>query len=373
MEKHLMTSILLGMAALTGCGGGDNVSGPTVPKLVANIAVPNASSPSFSFDIGYVEAGTYFLADRNNKAVDVVDTKSNTLVAQIPGPFTGAGATTNESGPDGIVGITGTSTIYVGDVGSVKVIDTAARKTVNTIAINTSGSRVDEGCYDPDDHLVMYASPGESPPFVTFVSTLTQKVVVTLPFNGSSGLEACTYDPASKSFLINNDGTTANPDGELDVIAASSAAAGNPSVGKSFALGKCAPTGIVLGPNNDVLVGCDPSAGDPLITLILDRTSGEIRASLPFGGVDQVGYDPASNRYFLPARHYVSSGIAAESGFSPQMAVIDGASRQLLFKIPVGTGAHSVAIDSTRGQVYVPFQGGATDFPNGGVSVFSTR
>ncbi|MEN8506057.1 MULTISPECIES: hypothetical protein [Paraburkholderia] len=141
MEKHLMTSILLGMAALTGCGGGDNVSGPTVPKLVANIAVPNASSPSFSFDIGYVEAGTYFLADRNNKAVDVVDTKSNTLVAQIPGPFTGAGATTNESGPDGIVGITGTNTIYVGDVGSVKVIDTAARKTVNTIAISTSGSR----------------------------------------------------------------------------------------------------------------------------------------------------------------------------------------------------------------------------------------
>lgn len=77
----------------------------------------------------------------------------------------------------------------------------------------------------------------------------------------------------------------------------------------------------------------------------------------------RVGYDPASNRYFLPARHYVSSGIAAESGFSPQMAVIDGASRQLLFKIPVGTGAHSVAIDSTRGQVYVPFGAARPTFP----------
>ncbi|MEX3765063.1 hypothetical protein [Paraburkholderia phenoliruptrix] len=373
MEKRLIALMLVGVAALAGCGGGDNVSSPTPPKLVTNIVVPNASSPSFSFDIGYVEAGNYFLADRNNKAVDVVDTKSNTLVAQIPGPFAGIGATTDASGPDGIVGITGTHTIYVGDVGSVKVIDTSARKTINTIAISSSGSRVDEGCYDPDDHLVMFASPGESPPFVTFISTQTQQVVVKLPFNGSSGLEACTYDSRSRNFLINNDGTAANPDGELDVISASSAAAGNPSVSKSFPLGKCAPTGIVLGPNNDVLVGCDPSPGDPLITLILDRTSGAIRATVPFGGVDQVDYDPVSNRYFLPARHYVTSGTAASSGFSPQMGVIDGASRQLLFKVPIGTGAHSVAVDSALGQVYVPFQGGAAGFPNGGISVFSTH
>lgn len=373
MDKRAMTAMLLAAAAMAGCGGGDNVSGPTPPKLLANIAVPNASSPPFSFDISYVEAGKYFLADRNNKAVDVVDTKSNTLTAQIPGPFIGAGATTDESGPDGIVGVTGTNTIYVGDVDSVKVIDTAAQKTVNTIVISNSGSRVDEGCYDPDDHLVMFASPGDTPPFVTLISTLTQQPVAKLPFNGSSGLEACTYDHASKSFLINNDGTAANPDGELDVITASSAVAGSPSVSKSFPLGKCAPAGIVLGPNNDVLIGCDPPAGDPLITLILDRTSGAIQASLPFGGVDQVDYDPVSNRYFLPARHYVTSGIAAASGFSPQMGVIDGASRQLLFKIPVGTGAHSVAIDSTLEQVYVPFQAGAAGFPNGGISVFSAR
>ncbi|HEX7935474.1 MAG TPA: hypothetical protein VF573_20700 [Paraburkholderia sp.] len=373
MEKRLMTLMLLGAAALTACGGGSDVSGPTAPRLLTNIAVPNASSPAFSFDIGYVEGGTYFLADRNNKAVDFVDTKSNALTAQVPGPFAGIGATTDSSGPDGIVGITGTNTIYVGDVGSVKVVDTAARKTINNIAVSTTGSRVDEGCYDPDDHLVMFASPGESPPFVTFISTQTQNVVVKLPFNGSSGLEACTYDAASKSFLINNDGTAANPDGELDVITASSAVAGTPTISKSFPLGKCGPSGLVLGPNNDVLVGCDPPAGNPLITLILDRTSGAIRATVPFGGVDQVDYDPASNRYFLPARHYVSSGTAAASGFTPTMGVIDGASRQLLFKVPVGTGAHSVAVDSTHGQVYVPFQGGASGFPNGGISVFSTH
>jgi hypothetical protein len=129
----------------------------------------------------------------------------------------------------------------------------------------------------------------------------------------------------------------------------------------------------VLGPNNDVLIGCDPPAGNPLITLIMDRTSGAIHATLPFGGVDQVGYDPTSNRYFLPARHFVAGGIAATSGFSPQMGIVDGTTRKMLFAIPVGNGAHSVAIDSTLGQVYVPFQAGATGFPNGGISVFSTH
>ena len=375
MKYPLMTVVLLTTAALAGCGGGGVKTdvAPPPPKLLTNTAVPNASSPPFSFDIGYVEAGKYFLADRNNKAVDVVDTKSNKLIAQISGPFTGAGATTDESGPDGIVGITGTHTIYVGDVDSIKVIDTDAKKTVNTIAVSNSGSRVDEGCYDPGDHLAMYASPGDSPPFATFVSTLTQTAVQKLVFNGSSGLEACAYDPVSKSFLINNDGTPANPAGELDVVTASSVATGNPVVSKSFPLGECGPTGIVLGPDNDVLIGCDPPAGHSLISVIMDRTSGAIHATVPFGGVDQVSYDPTSNRYFLPARHFVKDGTAAASGFDPQMGVVDGTTRQLLFMIPVGTGAHSVAVDSALGQVDVPFQAGAAGFPNGGISVFSTR
>ncbi|WP_343655530.1 hypothetical protein [Paraburkholderia caribensis] len=381
MKKPLLAALLVATAVLAACGGGDNSAStpasstpaPAPSKLLTTIAVPNSTTPAFSFDIGYTEAGRYYLADRNNKSVDVVDTKSNTLIAQITGGFTGAGASTDASGPDGIVGVTGTNTLYVGDVDSVKIVDTAAMKTVKTIPISTSGSRVDEGCYDPDDHLIMFASPGETPPYVTFISTTTQAVVSKLTFTGSSGLEACTYDAASKSFLINNDGTTANPTGELDVITASSVTSGTPAVSKAFSLGKCEPSGIALGPNSDVLIGCDPSAGNPLITLILDRNTGAQLASIPFGGTDQVAYDPGSNRYFLPARHWVTSGTAAASGFTPQMGVIDGATRKLLYTVAVGTGAHSVAIDSGLGQVYVPFQPGAAAFPNGGISVFATK
>ena len=121
------------------------------------------------------------------------------------------------------------------------------------------------------------------------------------------------------------------------------------------------------------MVGCDPGAGNPLITLILDRTSGSVLARLPFGGVDQIAYDKTSNRYFLPARHWVTSGTAAASGFTPEMAVVDGSSRTIIAQIAVGTGAHSVAIDGPSGQVYVPFQAGSGAFPNGGISVFTVR
>lgn len=373
MQRQLLLALALGVSVLlASCGGGSDVT-PTSPIIKTTIAVPNSASPPFSFDISYADSGKYFLADRNNASVDVVDTKSNALIAQIKGGFTGVGASSDTSGPDGLVGIPGTSTIYVGDVNTVKVMDVAAQQVVKTIPISTAGHRVDEGCYDPDDNLIMFSSPGETPPFATFISTKTQAVVAKLTFATSTGLEACVYDSKSKSFIVNNDGTPANPEGEANVIAASTVVAGTPAVSKVFPLGTCAPTGLELGPNNDMLVGCSPPAGSPLITLILDRTTGATLASIPFGGVDQVAYDPVSNRYFLPARFETASGTAASSGFTPTLGIVDASTRTLIDKLTVGNGVHSVAVDGASGQAYVPFQPGAAAFPNGGILVVTTH
>ena len=361
---------------IAACGGGQSTDA-TTPVAKATISVPNSASPPFSFDISYAKAGRYFLADRNNAAVDVVDTSSNTLIAQIKGTgtnaFTGFNANTDLAGPDGLVGIPGTNILYAGDVNNVKVIDTSAHQVVATIPISTANHRVDEGCYDPDDNIVMFASPGETPPFVTFISNATHTVLNKLTFQTSSGLEACVYDSKSKKFLINNDGTPANPDGEVNVIPAASVVAGAPAVSAVYPLGKCAPTGLVLGPGNDMLVGCDQPAGQQLTSLILDRTTGATLATLPFAGVDQVDYDPQTNRYFMPARHQTASGIAASSGFTPLLGIVDAGRRQLVVQLPVGNGVHSVAIDDVTDQVYVPFQPGAAAFPNGGILVFSAH
>ena len=373
MQRQVLFALTLGASVLlASCGGGSDVTS-TSPTIKTTIAVPNSATPPFSFDISYADSGKYFLADRNNAAVDVVDTKSNTLIAQIKGGFTGVGATSDTSGPDGLVGIPGTNTVYVGDVNAVKVVDVAAQQVVSTIPISTAGHRVDEGCYDPDDNLVMFSSPGETPPIATFISTKTNSIVATHQFTTSSGLEACVYDSKSKSFIVNNDGTPTNPAGEVNVIAANTVVAGAPAVSKVFPLGACGPTGLELGPNNDMLVGCDPAAGKPLITLILDRTTGATLASIPFGGVDQVAYDAVSNRYFLPARHETATGIAAASGFTPILGTVDASTRTLIDKLAVGNGVHSVAVDGASGQVYVPFQPGVAAFPNGGIHVITTH
>ena len=205
---------VIGLAAAAAqflsCGGG-----PGQPKQLAEIPVPNNPS-KFVFDIGYADqAGHYFIADRTNKSVDMFDSKTYSSIAVITGGFAGQdpGGNNDKSGPDGVVGIPGTSTLYVGDVSSVKIVDSSAKAVTKNIQITPPGSntpsgfRADEGCYDPDDKLMMFAHPGDSTPFISWISTDTQAVVTQLALPGSMGLEQYVYDPGTKSFLINNDGT----------------------------------------------------------------------------------------------------------------------------------------------------------------------
>ena len=178
--------------AVVACNDDNNNKVQSSTRVIAKIAIPNIGSTSnFSFDLGVVDTvrGLYYFTDRNNKSVDVIDIKSNSLVRQVGG-FAGcntgptcAGANNDKSGPDGIDIITGTPYIFVGDVNAVRVIDANSWTVVKTIAIGgKSGLRADEGCYDPDHNLYMISSPGESPPFATFIDTTTQKIVATLLF-----------------------------------------------------------------------------------------------------------------------------------------------------------------------------------------------
>ena len=416
MMKYLTLGLaFLASVILSACGGGG--SSPT--NATKAIAVPNVhAGTNFSFDISAVDGakGRMYFTDRNNKSVDVIDIATNTFLKQITGGFAGCntgptcvGANNDKSGPDGLNLITGTTFIYVGDVNSVKIIDTKTDTVVNTIAIGgTSGLRADEGCYDPDHKIFMINSPGETPPFATFIDVNTQKIIATLLFTDpgtgpagppSAGLEACVYDHATQTFLNNNDGSTANPRGEVDVIPASFVMQGTPAAPvvltlpvptpangfKIFPLGNCDPTGIDLGPGTDMAISCRQGVAHEQLTVeILDRTNGTVRAIVPVGGGDQITYDVPTNRYYLAASRWTATGLSsgpactAASPCTPVLAVIDAASRTIVDKAPTGNNAHSVAIDPVTHQVYLPFSsstapaGCATcdNVPNGGVLVF---
>lgn len=424
--------ILFAALLLGGCGGGDSSGGngnSSGVNLKAVIAVPNVTSTTnFSFDISGVDTvkGRYYFTDRNNKSVDVFDLKTNRFIKQITGGFAGcntgptcAGANNDMSGPDGLNIIPGTTFIYVGDVNSVKIIDTQTDTVVNTIAIGgSSGLRADEGCYDPDHNLFMINSPGESPPFATFIDTTTQKIIATVKFTdpgtglsgpASAGLEACVYDHGTASFLVNNDGSTANPHGETDVIPAAFVLTGTPanpvtltlpvpSPGngfKIFPLGNCDPTGLDLGPGTDYAVMCRQGTTHALLTFqILDRTNGAVLAVLNAGGGDQIAYDAATNRYFLSSSRFTASGLAGVGGActaavpcTPLLIVVDAGTRQIIAKAVTGNNAHSVGVDPVNHQAYLPYSSAAApggcatcaDYPSfngggsGGVAVYSTQ
>jgi DNA-binding beta-propeller fold protein YncE len=216
--------------------------------------------------------------------------------------------------------------------------------------------------------------------------------------NAAGGNEQCQYDKASQSFLVNNDATLANPHGEVDVIPAATVLA-QPSGStanflalaglKRYPLGNCDPTGMDLGPGVEMAVECrQGDKGVALTTLILNRNTGAIVATVPIGGGDQLAYDARTNRYYVAGSRWHASGVndqgggcAAANPCTPVLAVIDATTHAIVSTYATGNNAHSVAVDPQRGFVFVPYSSAtapagcatcaANGFVNGGISVFA--
>lgn len=387
MKSVLAACVSVGAAVLlAACGGGGGGSGPHAQTFTQIPGVdPNGT---FTFDIGGVSGNRYYLADRTNAALDVFDTSSSQLVAQITG-FTGiahtsTGAVDNSaSGPDGVNPVG--NLVYVGDVDTVKIVDPAAGKVIKTISVPAGGHRNDEGCVDSTHGLFMIAAPEADTPFVTFIDTTTQTVVAKVTFTdasgaASAGLEACRYDPTTDAFYINNDGTTANPHGEMDVLPGPSVRA--LAVGATlnytvvpgahmYAEGNCDPTGLALGPGTDIAVGCaEGDKGVPLLVQIMNRTTGAIVASPNAGGGDQLEYDAATNRYYNAARNWTTTGLSGDT-VVPSLILIDANSHAVVSRLPSGKNAHSVAVDSATHHAFVPTSSGGGQ--QAGLMTFATQ
>jgi hypothetical protein len=404
------------LALLTACGGGSDDTPASQRSL--QLQVPGVtSSNSYSFDLGAVDTttGTYYVTDRTSKSVDVVDIASRTLKTQFKpgfagcfntkgvaeatcGSVNGVGINNDASGPDGldVVG----SNLYVGDVNKLWVLDKSTGAVVTTIAIPSTptGLRADEGCFDPVDNIYAISTPGADNPFMTFVDTSVAsapKVIATLVMNGpdganSGGLEACAFDKTTGVFFVNNDGSTASPHGEMDGIPAAAILAlkprapvtvGNTAGGwqsaiagaKVFALpAVCDPTGIAVGPNNEIGAMCRPGTlGASLDFVILNKVTGATVATVVgAGGGDQITYDAASNRYYLADNRSTANlkscgGGSATCPLTPKLVVVDGTSHAIVNSVSVGNNAHSIAVGS--GYAFSPFDkpsatGGGTAF-----------
>lgn len=321
------------------------------------ITIPWAPLNSTSVDQSVIYNGTYYLADRTNKGVQVIDlasTKQVTVIGGFQGLATLNGKpNTAASGPDGLLVLADRMELFVGDGnGSIKVVDLMTNTIVANISVNST-ERADEMAYDPTSCTVVCTIPNETPPRVAIISAADRTVSGYITFNNASGLEQPAWDSVGKQFYIPVPSTGANPGGEIAVIDVTAF-----SITKVLPLPQCVPGGIIFGPNQNLFVSCSQAqilSYNISNSLVLDVTTGNVIANISgVAGVDQVTYDANAGFYYASA-YQNRAGGSSTGAPQPQLAVIDANTNKLFQTITTDNiTAHSVAVDLTMNNFVVP-------------------
>ncbi len=343
LRCSLFLAVLLVLPMTAMLGAIPAAAQPTYTRITT---IQMDGAPLASFDISWVDepTETYFLADRSNAAIDIVNAEDNTFLGRIPG-FVGFRGSNPVSGPNGVVAIHSEHKLWVGDGDStVKVVDLDTRTIVDTIS--TGGAkRADELAFDPRDHILMVTNPDDDTAFVTFISTRTHEVLGHLFFpDATDGIEQPVWDPETHRFLQAVPETTTNERGEIAVIDPRTMQVTNVFEVPED-VGICHPHGLVLGPNQHVLLGCS-DGGALAKTVIMDARDGSIVAVIRGkGGSDQVWFNRGDNRYYLAAR---------SNPGGPALVVIDAETNTFLAQAGTAPNAHSVAADRKNNHIFVP-------------------
>jgi hypothetical protein len=270
------------VAGSAGAADGSKKIEPAL-RLLSSVPIPvSAMNPlagapeagTYSFDISFVDQsdGTYYLADRNNFAVDAMFAES--IVKQIVpnnghAPFAGftpcsppAGAN-DCAGPNGVVAAF--PWLFVTDAPSrVLSFDLRQNPPLTVSECTTKAgepTRADELAYDPKDGLILAINNAASPPFGTLITvdkatgalTCGQNIV----FNAANGVDAQNgaeqpvWDPRTQKFYNSIPVIGSNPT-VGGVIRISTTG----TIEKTFTLNFCSPAGLALGPKEI----CSPTA-----------------------------------------------------------------------------------------------------------------
>ncbi len=371
-------------------------------------AIPIPGKALKSFDISFVDPllGLYILGDRSNATVDVIDTGTNTVLTQlIKGNFAGAQSSNDVSGPNGVL-IVRHREVWAGDApcstctpattdSTVKVIDLFNQSL--THLVHTGGSkRADEMCWDPRDHLVMVANNADNPPFASIIDTTTYSVVHTIVFGpgnannapvSGNGIEQCQWDFRTGKFYITVPGIA--PSANAGGVAVIDPNTGNVINTFLLPVSQCdTPQGMAVGPDHQILIGCNGSSSATKSSVVIDDRNGHILATVPNeSGPDEVWFNPGDDHYFLARSAAVTTDgterlgvIDADSPGAKDDEQPGGDIKADADAVTTNTGhgnAHSVAADAVLNHVFVPIPGGdatgicGASAANGCIAVFA--
>jgi len=172
LSSYLYGSVAFGAISLAASGAfaACSFTPPLTTQTKCVTAVQIPGSPLLSYDISWVNPNRaeYYLADRSNFGIDIIDTQHLTFKRRIVG-FVGFTGSNDTSGPDGVV--SHGRWLYAGDGNStLKVIDLDAPTAVaikQTVPAPGGVNRLDEMALTTDGKLLLGANNADSPPFAT--------------------------------------------------------------------------------------------------------------------------------------------------------------------------------------------------------------
>ena len=347
MKKQLKSTLAIALAALALAAPAEAAG----LKKIAEIAIPGA--PISAFGTIYIDQGTGrgYLADKDNKAIDVIDTDTDRYLTRITG-FVGTGKSGDTSGPNGFLTVGGEGWSGDGD-STVKVIDLKSGTITDTIA--TGGNRrIGELAYDSKNHIVIAANQNDQIPFLTLISTAKgHKILARIPVRGAiNGLErSAYYAPKGKFYTDLPELDGAKGRGALAEI--------DPVAGKLtrlIALDGCNAHSLAQVSASRFYVGCNASPDKPVGPMaVVDVEMGKLVALIPgLGGTGQTAANPKTGQY------YAATGNPDGS----TLTIVDIKTTTLVQKIPEAYASHSLAVSLRNNHVYLPTI--AKDGPCGG-------
>lgn len=361
-------------------------------RLIGAISIPG--NPVLSTDIAWVDPGTekYYLADRSNNGVDIINVETGFYEARVGGMVGVVGAqdgttTNNVSGPNGVL-VTPGRRLWAGDGNSTVRVADVDPDSLNYLtilhSINTSVTdplspsfcdngttfghwcgRADELGYDPKHHLILVANNGPfSPthvdpilcstgpqhhcpvePYATLISAdPPYSILKVFSFANAGGLEQTIWDPGLSRFWVNVPGVAVTGSPRIvrinpvtqsvdQTITINCTAA--PPVGLGLPMNNPSDTGLALAPYQHLLAS---ACGFPVD---VDAITGAAKLiTNQIAGGDEVWYNSGDGRFYVTG--------ANQTTLVSSLGVIDAEHDSLLQMLPVATGAAPAV--TTRGR-----------------------
>jgi DNA-binding beta-propeller fold protein YncE len=311
-------------------------------KQVSTISIPG--EPINNYGVLTIDraTGLGYLADKDNKAIVVFDTKTDTYVTRIAG-FVGMTRSGNTSGPNGLVVVRGGAELWASDGDStIKVIDLKTN-TITATIVTGGKRRANAMAFDPSRRVVIVANSNDEVPFLSLVSAEPgHKLLAKLAMRQSAeNVERSAWHGLSGTFY------TAVPvfraDQSKGLLAQTDPQTG--TILKLHQLERCHPHSLSIVSDTTIFLGCSNAHGPDRKPggdmAIFDIASGRIVSyGADWGGNGGSTVSRARGQYY----HATTTGM---------LVVVDTKTRKLVQKVPTWSGSRSLGVSLVTGKVYV--------------------